>query len=285
MSAEAEFFFKYHGIGNDFIVLDRRETGVDVDAETSRLLCDRRLGIGADGILSLLPSEKAAARMVVHNADGSVAEMCGNGLRCAVKYLVDNFGERPESIDVETGAGLLTCTPMYGADGVAEVEISLGPARLVAPNLPSGATGQPFLDAPVPGHAGLRGYAVNMGNPHLVLFDQPLEDAGRLGPQLERHPGFPDRTNVEFTRVNADGGLTVVVWERGCGLTQACGTGACAAAVAAVLAKRVPADAWLRVGLPGGDLHIRVPADLSDIRLRGPAAFVFTGVVPDLEGR
>jgi diaminopimelate epimerase len=285
MSAGAEFFFKYHGIGNDFIVLDRRETGVDVDAETSRLLCDRRLGIGADGILSLLPSEKAAARMVVHNADGSIAEMCGNGLRCAVKYLVDNFGERPKSIDVETGAGILTCAPMYGADGVAEVELSLGPARLVAPNLPSGATGQPFLDAPVPGHAGLRGHAVNMGNPHLVLFDQPLEDAGRLGPQLERHPGFPERTNVELTRVESDGGLTVVVWERGCGLTQACGTGACAAAVAAVLAKRVPADAWLRVGLPGGDLHIRVPADLSDIRLRGPAAFVFTGVVPDLEGR
>ena len=112
----------------------------------------------------------------------------------------------------------------------------------------------------------------------------PLENAGRLGPELERHPGFPDRTNVEFTRVDADG-LTVSVWERGCGLTQACGTGACAAAVTAVLAKRLPADAWLRVTLPGGDLHIRVPSDLSDIRLRGPAAFVFTGVVPDLSGR
>ncbi len=285
MSAGAEFFFKYHGIGNDFIVLDRRKTGMDVDAETSRLLCDRRLGIGADGILSLLPSESAVARMVVHNADGSVAEMCGNGLRCAVKYLVDNSGERPESIEVETGAGILTCMPRYGADGVAEVELSLGPARLVASNLPSGATGQPFLDEPVPGHSGLRGHAISMGNPHLVLLDQPLEDAGRLGPQLERHPGFPDRTNVEFTRVDADGGLTVVVWERGCGLTQACGTGAGAAAVAAVLAKRVQADAWLRVNLPGGDLHIRVLADLSDIRLRGPAAFVFTGVVPDLEGR
>ncbi|HEX8440448.1 diaminopimelate epimerase [Archangium sp.] len=285
MSAGAEFFFKYHGIGNDFIVLDRRKSGVDVDAETARLLCDRRLGIGADGILSLLPSEAAVARMVVHNADGSVPEMCGNGLRCVVKYLVDNSGERPESIDVETGAGILSCTPGYGADGVAEVEISLGPARLVASNLPSGATGQPFLDAPVPGHSGLRGHAVSMGNPHLVLFDQPLEDAGRLGPQLERHPGFPERTNVEFTRVDADGGLTVVVWERGCGLTQACGTGACAAAVAAVLARRVPADTWLRVSLPGGALHIRVPADLSDVRLRGPAAFVFTGVVPDLEGR
>jgi diaminopimelate epimerase len=284
MSTTTEFFFKYHGLGNDFIVLDCRNSGADLDAEYSRWLCDRRRGVGADGVLSLLPSERGVARMVVHNADGSVAEMCGNGLRCAVKYLVDHSGEKPEHIEVETGAGLLSCAPRYGQDGVAEVEVSMGPARLVAPNLPSGPTGQPFVDAPVPGHSGLRGYAVNMGNPHLVLLDQPLEDAGRLGPELERHPGFPDRTNVEFVRVDKDG-LTVVVWERGCGLTQACGTGACAAAVAAVLAKRLPADAWLRVTLPGGDLRIRVPSDLSDVRLRGPVSFVFTGVVPDLPGR
>lgn len=284
MSPGAEFFFKYHGIGNDFIVLDRRKSGVDVDAETSRRLCDRRLGIGADGVISLLPSDVGVARMVVHNADGGIAEMCGNGLRCAVKYLVDNSGEWPERIEVETGAGVLSCAPRYGVDGVAEVELSMGPARLVASNLPSGATGQPFIDAPVPGHTGLRGHAINMGNPHLVLLDQPLEDAGRLGPELERHPGFPERTNVEFTRVDKDG-LTVAVWERGCGLTLACGTGACAAAVAAVMARRLPADAWLRVSLPGGDLSIQVASDLSDIRLRGPAAFVFTGVVPDFPGQ
>jgi diaminopimelate epimerase len=279
-----EFFHKYHGLGNDFIVLDRRQTGVDVDAQMAQWLCDRRLGVGADGVLSLLPSESGMARMVVHNADGSIAEMCGNGLRCAVKYLVDNSGEKPERIDVETGAGLLACTPGYGADGVALVEISMGPARLVEPNLPSGATQRPFLDEPVPGHADLRGHAISMGNPHLVLLDQPLETASRLGPVLERHPGFPERTNVEFVRVDEDG-LTVVVWERGCGLTQACGTGACAAAVAAVLAKRRPAEDWSRVRLPGGELFIWVAADLSDIRLRGPAAFVFTGVVPDAPGR
>ena len=283
-SPGAEFFFKYHGLGNDFIVLDRRKSGMDVDAETSRRLCDRRLGVGADGILALLPSDTAVARMVVHNADGGVAEMCGNGLRCAVKYLVDNSGEWPERLDVETGAGILACTPRYGADGVAEVELSMGPVRLVAPNLPSGATGKPFVDAPVPGHEGLRGYAISMGNPHLVLLDQPLENAGRLGPELERHPGFPERTNVEFTRVDTDG-LTVAVWERGCGLTLACGTGACAAAAAAVHARRLPADTWLRVSLPGGSLSIWVSSDLSDVRMRGPAAFVFTGVVPDLPGR
>jgi diaminopimelate epimerase len=286
--AERERIFKYHGLGNDFVVLDRRQTGVDIDAETSRWMCDRRRGIGADGVLSLLPSATGLPRMVVHNADGSIAEMCGNGLRCAVKYLVDHSGGRPERIDVETGAGVLACIPSYGQEGVAEVDVSMGPARLVAPNLPSGATGQPFLEAPLPGHPELRGTAVSMGNPHLVLLDRPLEEAQRLGPTLERHPGFPDRTNVEFVRVDKEGdgegdgateGLTLVVWERGCGLTQACGTGACAAATAAVLARRLPADAWLRVTLPGGDLRIRVPADLSDIRLRGPAVFVFEGVV------
>lgn len=274
----SERIFKYHGLGNDFVVLDRRGTGLDIDAEQSHWLCDRRRGIGADGVLAILPSSRGLARMVVHNADGSIAEMCGNGLRCAVKYLVDQSQQHPALIDVETGAGVLTCEPGYGDGGVVGVDISMGPARLVAANLPSGATGRPFVNASVPGHADLRGTAVNMGNPHLVLLDQPLEAAERLGPGLERHPAFPDRTNVEFVRVDADG-LTVVVWERGCGLTQACGTGACASAVAAVLARRLPSDAWLRVTLPGGDLRIRVPEDLSDIRLRGPVSFVFEGVV------
>jgi diaminopimelate epimerase len=282
--AEREPIFKYHGLGNDFVVLDRRQTGVDIDAETSRWMCDRRRGIGADGVLSLLPSASGVARMVVHNADGSIAEMCGNGLRCAVKYLADHSSGRPERLQVETGAGVLSCVPGYGPEGVVEVDISMGPARLVAPNLPSGATGQPFLDAPIPGHPGLRGFAVSMGNPHLVLLDRPLDEAERLGPTLEVHSSFRDRTNVEFVRVDPDG-LTVVVWERGCGLTQACGTGACASATAAVLAKRLPADTWLRVTLPGGDLQIRVPSDLSDIRLRGPVAFVFEGVVGAPTGR
>ncbi|WP_342375022.1 diaminopimelate epimerase [Myxococcus stipitatus] len=279
-----ERIFKYQGLGNDFVVLDRRRSGMDIDAETSRWMCDRRLGIGADGVLALLPSEQGLARMVVHNADGSIAEMCGNGLRCAVKYLVDHSAEHPGRLDVETGAGVLTCVPGYGDGGVVVVDISMGPARLVAPNLPSGATGRPFLDSQLQGYPDLRASAVSMGNPHLVLLDRPLEDAAKLGPELERHPAFKDRTNVEFVRVEPDG-LTVVVWERGCGLTQACGTGACASAVAAVLAGRLPADTWLRVTLPGGDLAIRVPADLSDIRLRGPVAFVFEGVVALPSGR
>src|SRR3954469_13047924 len=128
-----ERLFKYHGLGNDFVVLDRRQTGRDIDSAESVRLCDRRLGVGADGVLVLLPSPGAVARMVVHNADGSIPEMCGNGIRCAVKHLLDASGDRPPSVDVDTGAGRLRCEATYGPDGrVSEVEVSMGPARLQA---------------------------------------------------------------------------------------------------------------------------------------------------------
>lgn len=269
---------KYHGLGNDFVVMDRRASGVDLSPEHTRYLCDRRRGVGGDGVLVLLPSDVSDAKMVVHNADGSIAEMCGNGLRCAVKYLADHAGSRPDALDVETGAGVLRCTLFWGESGVSEVEISMGPARLVAANLPSGTSGEPFLQAEVEGFPGVVGSAVNLGNPHLVLLDRPLEEAGSLGPKLEHAPGFAERTNVEFVRFDADG-LTVVVWERGCGLTDACGTGACASVAAAVKLGRLPGDTWHKVMLPGGPLQIRVRADLSEVRMRGPVCFVFDAVV------
>lgn len=271
-----ERLFKYHGLGNDFVVLDRRASGQDATAEESIRLCDRRRGVGADGVLVLLPAQGAAARMVVHNADGSVPEMCGNGIRCAVKHLLDGSGEKPARIDVDTGAGRMTCEVRYDAAGaVSEVEVSMGPARLVAPNLPSGASGKPFVRAELPGTAGVRGTAVSMGNPHLVLFDRPLEDAASLGPQLERHPLFPDRTNVEWVQQVSGCELSIVVWERGVGLTQACGTGACASVAAGVVEERLPAGEWISARLPGGPLQIRVSQDLSEVRMRGPATRVF----------
>lgn len=275
-----EKLFKYHGLGNDFVILDRRGTGVDIDARAAIALCDRRRGVGGDGVLVLLPSTRAFARMVVHNPDGSVAEMCGNGLRCAVKYLVDRDGERRADVAVETGAGVLHAKVSY-ADGEAqEIELDMGPARLVAPNLPSAESGAPWVAQPLPEFPGLRGTAVSMGNPHLVLDGASLADAERIGPLLERSPLFPERTNVEFVRADEDGGLTVVVWERGAGLTQACGTGACAATAAAVHHQRMSPGVWIPVRLPGGALQIRVAADLSRVDLRGPATFVFEGVVP-----
>lgn len=277
MSAGPERFFKYHGLGNDFVLLDRRETAVDIDTDEARALCDRHRGIGADGVLVLLPSSRAAARMVVHNADGGIPEMCGNGLRCAVKYLVARVSPPPSTLDVETGAGVLRCRVHHPGEASEAIEIDMGPARWVADNLPS-ADGSPFIEAELPDAPSRRGTAVSLGNPHLVLFDAPLEEAGTLGPELEHAHGFPERTNVEWVEPE-DGAFRVVVWERGVGLTQACGTGACAVAAAAVRTGRAESGSWIRVLLPGGALEVRVAADYGSVELRGDARFVFEGVV------
>ena len=269
-----ETFFKYQGLGNDFVVVDRRASGIDVDADTSRRVCDRHFGVGADGVLSILPEPGTAGRMVVHNADGSIAEMCGNGLRCVVKYLAERTPGHPERLTVATGAGHLDCAIDWQGGAVDRVTVAMGPARLEAPILPRGG---PFVRQPIEGHLGT---AVSMGNPHLVLLDVPPERAGELGPGLEVHPLFVQRTNVEFVRPRPAGGLEVTVWERGVGLTLACGTGACAAVVASALEGRSPFDAWVPVQLPGGCLDIKVAADRSQVWLRGPVRFVFQGTLP-----
>jgi diaminopimelate epimerase len=270
-----ETFFKYQGLGNDFVVIDRRQSGLDVDDALTRRVCDRHFGVGADGVLSILPAPGTDGRMVVHNADGSVAEMCGNGLRCVVKYLAEHStAERPRVLRVATGAGTLESEIEWGADGVERVTVAMGPAHLEAPILPHGG---PFVRQPIEGHLGT---AVSMGNPHLVLLDVPPSEAARLGPGLEVHPWFPQRTNVEFVRPRAAGGLEVTVWERGVGLTLACGTGACAAVVASALDGRSPFDAWVPVQLPGGVLEIKVAADRSQVWLKGPVRFVFEGRLP-----
>ncbi|HXX32280.1 MAG TPA: diaminopimelate epimerase [Myxococcaceae bacterium] len=274
----SERFHKYHGLGNDFVLLDRREGGGDVGPEQVRALCERRRGVGADGVLVLLPSAGADLRLAIHNADGSVPEMCGNGLRCAVVHVLERAPGRPGSLAVETGAGILSARARWDGERVAEVEVAMGPARLVAPNLPSFSTGSPFVGAPVPGTP-FHGTAVSMGNPHLVLLDAPLDQAPLWGPRLERSPGFPERTNVELLGREPPG-LRVVVWERGVGLTEACGTGASAALVAAVLAGWAEPERWQEVRLPGGPLSLLVTRDLGQVTLRGPARFVFSAELP-----
>ncbi len=269
-----ETFFKYHGLGNDFVVLDRRASGQDIDAERSKALCDRHFGLGADGVLTILPSLGAAGRMVVHNADGSVAEMCGNGLRCVVKHVAERLPDRPSALEIDTGAGRLRSELDWGPGGVERISVDMGPARLVDPSLPKAPGGGRFVHERLDG---LLATAVSLGNPHLVLLEEPPEQAARLGPDLERHPAFPHRTNVEFVRVRKDGGLDVTVYERGVGLTLACGTGACAAVVAFALELKVAFDAWVPVRLPGGELFVRVAADLEKVELKGPAAFVYEG--------
>ena len=265
-----ERFFKYQGLGNDFVVVDRRHSGVDLDPATAIAWCDRRRGIGADGVLAILPG-KGVARMVVHNADGSIAEMCGNGLRCVVKHLGESSGDRPVRLEVETGAGVLSSEIDWHGSTAERITVAMGPAKLKAEQLPHGG---PFVDQPI---GSVRGTAVSMGNPHLVLLDTPPERAAELGPALERDPLFPQRVNVSFTRPRTAGGLVVTVFERGVGLTDACGTGACAAVVAHALAGRVPWDSWVTVELPGGVLEIRAAGDRSQVWLRGPAVKVYEG--------
>jgi len=278
VSPRTETGYKYEGLGNDFVVLDRRATGRDVSADASRALCDRRRGVGADGVLVLLPSRAAAARMVVHNADGSLAEMCGNGLRCVVKHLLDREPAR-DTLEVETGAGVLPARVRRAGGVVVEVEIELGPARLQTSQLPPGPGGGPFVSAPVPGLP-FPGTAVSMGNPHLVLLGAGPEVVREHGPRLEHLPGFPERTNVEAVSRTSEG-LRVSVWERGAGLTDACGTGAAAAVAAAVVAQWVPPEVFVPVELPGGRLAVRLSKDLQRTTLRGPARFVFTAELPE----
>ena len=261
-------FQKVHGLGNDFVLLDSRVAGQLVSPEVARQLCERRTGIGADGVLTLLPSRLAGAdaRLHIYNSDGSEAEMCGNGLRCAAKLILAERGAA--TVAIETQAGVLRCEP--GREGTIRAEI--GHPRVGSP-----------VELSVVGEK-VSGWPVSLGNPHFVIFrdaDGADEEAARrLGPALERHPHFsPGGTNVELCAVVRET-LKLVVWERGSGFTRACGTGACAAAAAAVSQRLIPASPEIPVDLPGGRLFIEIAPDLGSVSLRGPAELAFSGELP-----
>jgi diaminopimelate epimerase len=272
-------FVKCHGLGNDFVLLDQRAGGEPITAAQAILVCDRRRGIGADGVLSLLPSTKGAAKMRVVNADGSVAQMCGNGIRCVAQFLSDEAHLAGDEIAIDTDAGVRVCRLFKEGGRVVEVEVDMGAPELEAARIPVAAAPGRFVQQSVPlENFWVKGTAVSMGNPHFVLFGVPPDAASALGPKLERHAMFPERTNVEFALREGEG-LAVTVWERGVGLTEACGTGACAAMVAAVLEGLLPAGEERPVRLAGGVLKVRVLPDLSRVFLRGPAQRVFEGEI------
>ncbi len=270
-------FLKVEGLGNDFLLLDRLDlVGADLDAELSRLrhlaprLCDRRTGVGADGILVVAgPSaHENDARMIVINHDGSRPEMCGNGVRCVAQMIASRTQTRAARI--ETDAGVRECEILTGDEASARVSVTMGPARTLARRELDLEGPREFVD-------------VSMGNPHAICFVRDDEDpealARRFGPLVEVDPAYPDRTNVEFAHFDGDA-IVLWVWERGCGITGACGTGACATAAAAVAAGRAEPDRALRVRLPGGELEITVPAQPgAEVRMTGPARAVFTGSV------
>jgi diaminopimelate epimerase len=264
------------GIGNDFVMVDAlRETPLPTDLPAfARMVCDRRFGIGGDGLILLEKGDEAPFRQRMFNPDGSESEMCGNGIRCFARLLVDHGHASDDApIPVETGAGLLHVEVLPDR----RVRVDMGIARLRRGQI--GMTGeatQAFVEQEV-GH-GYRGTAVSMGNPHLTIFVDDVEkvDLETVGPSLERHPFFPQRTNVHFVQVIDRTHLIQRTWERGAGITLACGTGACASVVAAVITDR--SERKVENRLPGGVLEIEVAPE-GRVLMTGPAETVFDGVV------
>ncbi|MEB3306742.1 MAG: diaminopimelate epimerase [Cyanobacteriota bacterium] len=278
-------FSKYQGLGNDFLMLDGRDSadpdpGFGLTPQRVRQLCDRRFGVGADGIiLAIPPREGGELRMRIFNADGSEPEMCGNGIRCLARFLADSDGDLPgRRWEIETLAGRIV--PELQPD--SRVTVDMGPPFLepaeVPTTLPIGADGIPQGILEADGCAFPVG-AAGMGNPHVVIPVEDLEavDLNRYGAALEIHPSFPAKTNVHFVQVITPGHLVMRVWERGAGPTLACGTGACAALV--VCHRLGLAERQAQLELPGGSLEISWDEDSGHLFMTGPAEAVFDGVV------
>ena len=278
-------FSKYQGLGNDFLLLDGRslidgEDAFGLTPEAIQRLCDRRFGVGGDGvILALPPREGGELRMRIFNADGSEPEMCGNGIRCLARFLADSDGDDPgRSWQIETLAGRIV--PQLQADG--RIRVDMGPPFLEPAAIPTllevGPAGLPQGDLAIAGQI-LAVAAVGMGNPHVVIPVVDLEgiDLELLGAALELHPVFPARTNVHFVQVLHPGHLVMRVWERGAGPTLACGTGACATLVACHLLGL--SERGARLDLPGGPLEISWDQASDHLFMTGPAQAVFDGVV------
>jgi len=276
-------FTKMHGAGNDYIYLDCFRDPLPRDpASLSRAISDRHFGVGSDGLILICPSDKAEARMRMFNADGSEAEMCGNGIRCLAKYLYDHGIVRKPVLSVETGRGILRLELEIRSGSVHQVRVDMGEPILERARIPTTLNGDPPIHVPLEvGGQTLMVSCVSMGNPHCITFVGMATDAlvHGLGPAIEHLSVFPRRTNVEFVVVNRGDDVTVRVWERGSGETLACGTGACAVAVAGVLAGRTQRQ--ILAHLPGGDLQLNWSAIDNHVYLTGPAVKVFSGEWPD----
>lgn len=282
-------FSKYQGLGNDFLLIDGRQASqqdseAGLEPELVRQLCDRRFGVGGDGVILALPSQAGGElRMRIFNADGSEPEMCGNGIRCLARFLADRDGDGPgRRWQVDTLAGRIV--PELLADG--SIRVDMGPPFLepatVPTTLPLGPAGLPQAELELDGEI-FAVAAAGMGNPHVVVPVEDLVDfdLARFGPQLEVHPSFPAKTNVHFVQVLAPDHLVMRVWERGAGPTLACGTGACATLVACHCLGLVERRA--RVDLPGGPLQIHWDATTGHVIMDGPAEHVFDGSIPSAE--
>lgn len=274
-------FTKMHGIGNDYVYVNCFEETVENPSETAVKVSDRHFGIGSDGLILICPSEVADFEMAMYNADGSRGEMCGNGIRCVAKYVYDKGLTDKTSISVETLAGIKYLDLTVEEGKVTLVKVNMGVPKLQADEIPVIAESDEVINQPL--MAGGREYAVtcvSMGNPHCVTFleeDVRELDLPLIGPAFENHEKFPKRINTEFVNVIDRKTLRMRVWERGSGETLACGTGACATAVAAILNGLTEEE--VTVQLLGGDLNIRWDRDENLVYMTGPATMVFDGEI------
>ncbi len=277
-------FTKMQGAGNDYIYVDCFDQSLpDDSADLARQVSDRHFGIGGDGLILIRPSEIADARMQMFNADGSEAEMCGNGVRCVAKYVYDHDIARKNPLRIETGCGVLTLEVELERDQVHRVRVDMGEPILDPQTIPTTLPGSPEHDgAVVDAEINIDGRelhctCVSVGNPHCVTFVDKLTDDWVLGvgPKVEVDPRFPSRVNAEFVEVVSPDEVHQRTWERGSGETLACGTGACAVCVAGVLSGRT--NRRLLVHLPGGDLELHWDESNNHVYMTGPAAEVFSG--------
>jgi len=273
-------FTKMHGIGNDFVLVNALTDPPAESAlpEISRRLNDRKFGIGGDGLILILPSKIAEFKMRMFNPDGSEAEMCGNGIRCFAKYVFDRKMISEPQVKVETLAGVKVLKLLTRSGKVEQVRVDMGAPRLLRSEIPMRGDDNGRVIAEGLKCEGRRFEitAVNMGNPHVVIFEDNIDTAAlaRYGHAIEHHKSFPQRTNVHFVTVCGMGEIIARTWERGAGITLACGTGACACVVASILNNRT--NRSVEVHLPGGDLRIEWTGD-NRVMMTGPAEEVFEG--------
>ncbi len=269
------------GIGNDYVYVNCFEETVEDPAEVSKIISDRHFGIGSDGLVLITPSDKADFRMRMFNADGSEGKMCGNASRCIGKYVYDNHLTDKTEITLETLSGI-KYLKLFPENGVVKtVEVNMGEAVLVPKDIPMNAEGDTFINKPIDVKGNeVHITAVSMGNPHAVIFTSGI-DSLRLediGPDYENHPLFPEQVNTEFAEVIDSKTIKMRVWERGSGETWACGTGACATAVAACLNGHCKQGEEITIRLRGGELFITY-LENGQVLMRGPAEKVFDGEI------